>query len=259
MEKSILKCAIMGHKTVWQHRSFILKIALLPLLVKALCTLVVYNMQVDIFHLRFFLVMLPSYILDGWLIAHVLRLLLLNEKHIEFPVRNPAVKATILFSVLAMMIQGGIVSLLPNTMDMLGLEKVTANWKPNIIEFGFYVLALVMAIWAMRLIWLYLPLSIGSSMKEFLREIKGYGTSIYMIGVWLAAMLPITIVLVLLPALTVPIEFETIYQLPTSLAIPVMVLRVLSEMISLLIVTASMAYMFLDILKKHGASPIFKD
>lgn len=259
MKKNIIDNAIVGHKTVWQERAFLLKIILIPLLVKAICTAVTFKMELDMFHLRYFLVMLPSYILDGWVLAHFLRLLLLGEKQVTFPIKNPAIKATILFSVLAIMVQGGIVTLIPQAMDTLGLEKITGDWNPNIIEFSSYIAVIALGIWSVRLICLYLPLSISAPLKEFLVDIKGYGTSIYILGSWLTATLPSILVFAVLPSLVVPPQFETIYDLPVSMAVFIVGFRVIADIASLLVLTAAMAYMFSEVLRKYGATPIFKN
>ncbi|MGB1077024.1 MAG: hypothetical protein ACPG05_01850 [Bdellovibrionales bacterium] len=257
MEKDIIKNALIGYKTVWKEKQYLIKLALVPFIIQSICTAITFNLELDIFSLRFFLIMLPAYFANAWFAALMLRLFLLNERNVKSnnPERAKAIKATILYSVLAVMVQGSIVSL-PSE---LGMEPITKDWQPNIIEFGLYVAGMVIAIWAIRLLWLYIPLSINASMKEFLKDIKGFGASFYIVGVWLLSTLPITIVFVLFPALILEPNYESTYELPTAVAFVVMGLRTISSFLSLMVVSASMAYTFSGILKKYGAQPIFKN
>ena len=271
MKINIAQSAIAGYKTVWGEREYILKLALIPIIIKFVCSMAVFILETDVFTLRFILTMLPSYCADGWLVAHLLRLLLVGERlpmpRIENPsktqittqkLRKRAISSAILYSMLIMMVQGGIAVGAPNLMDILGIDPITQDWNPSIIVFALYTVGFVAMIWSVRFIWLYIPLSINAPLKGFLQDIKSLITSYYIIGIWLLAVVPTLFITVLVPAMFMDPSSETLYDVPTLYAFIIVLLRVVGELLSGVIVVTAITYAFKDILKKYGAKLNFE-
>ncbi len=69
-----------GYHRVWRERAYLLKMAIIPLLIKFACTIAVFAMGIEDNFLRQGLVMLPADFAEGWLLAQFLRTLLTDER-----------------------------------------------------------------------------------------------------------------------------------------------------------------------------------
>ncbi len=77
---NIMDAAGYGYYRVWTERAYLLKLALIPLMIKFACTiaLLVLGFQDNI--LRQGLVLLPGVLAEGWVLAQFLRTLLKDER-----------------------------------------------------------------------------------------------------------------------------------------------------------------------------------
>ncbi len=231
----------------------------------------VYILEIDILSFDFIFMMLPSYLADAWLFAQFIRTLLTGERwpmrrskeptqeQTEFMMwRTRGILAAILYFVLMIIIQGGAFVLTPDLMRTLGMDTVTKEWHPNMFVFAVFMAGIVFLVWAVRFLWLYIPLVILAPLKEFVEEIKGFMTSVYLVSIWLLSVVPILFVLVLIPALLMEPYYESLYETPRSVGFVIVFLRVLADTFSGMVVIAAITYSFKDILIKYGAKPIFE-
>ncbi len=272
MKINIVQSTLMGYKTVWEERHYVLKLALIPVLIKFVCTIAIYTLEIDILSLRHILIMLPSYFAQGWMIAQFLRTLLTGERwpiqisntptaeEIIFIVwRAQGILAGILGFVLIIMIQGGFVVFLSDIREALELNPNKTPSQGHSMLLMVSVALMVFMVWTFRLIWLYIPLVILAPVKNVLRDIRGFKTSLYMIGVWLMSTIPVMFILLLLSALFLESGQGSLTSAPSFLGFLTIFLHVIGEITSHILVATAMTYAFKNVLIKYGATPIFNE
>ncbi len=74
-----IESAVDGYRFLWRDRAELLRVALLPLIVKFVSYLAIVFMELDENYLRQGLVLVPSYFAEGWFVAYAMRLALLRE------------------------------------------------------------------------------------------------------------------------------------------------------------------------------------
>ena len=79
-QTEIVDAVGLGYTKVWAERSYLLRLAAVPALVKLICLVIVF--ATDNMHdfLRQTLILLPAHFLEGWLLAQFLRTLLCGER-----------------------------------------------------------------------------------------------------------------------------------------------------------------------------------
>ncbi len=276
MQINIVHSAIMGHKMVWEERKYLLKLALVPILVKLICTFAVYTNDFESVQLRQVLIMLPSYFFEGWMIAQFVRTLLTGEK---WPMRisaNPSkdqmafvysrargLLAAIICFVLIMMFQSGSAVLLESMQHMTAVDPKTTSGGASMLFLFLGIVLMLATIWAFRLVWLYIPLVILAPIKPVLYHLRGMMTSLYMIGVWVMAVVPVMFVTLMLSGLLMGgasvSEQSAALEGGTMQEFMVIIFHVVGQSIAQIISVASMTYVFKDILVKYGAKPIFSE
>ena len=85
-----------GYSFAWAERRYLLRLALVPLLIKLVCHTVVLTFEWQTDFMRQALVMLPSYFADGWLMAHLVRLVFLEQRWPFRPTGNKEQDLTVL-------------------------------------------------------------------------------------------------------------------------------------------------------------------
>ena len=268
MRIDIVRSSLMGYKTVWEEREYLLKLALVPLIVKFVSTILIYAMEIELLSLRHVLCMVPSYIVEGWMIGQFLRTLMTGERwpmkipksptkeHIGFMLwRTRGILGVILCFTLIMLIQGGMAVYMTDLKELLEIEP---RDTPTASSFPIFIAALAMmffTIWAFRLVWIYLPLAILMPMGTFLKEIKGIMTSVYMAGVWILSIVPVMFVVMVVSGLFGGGD-GSLTGISGFLTI---MLHVIGEVAAQLVAITAMTYAFKNILIKHGAKPIFSE
>ena len=269
MRIDIVHSSLMGYKTVWEEREYLLKLALVPLIVKFMSTILVYAMEIELLSLRHVLFMVPSYIVEGWMIGQFLRTLLTGER---WPMKIPksptkeqigfmlwrarGILGVILCFTLVMLIQGGAAVYMTDLKELLEVEP---RDTPTASSFPLLVAAFALmffTIWIFRLVWIYIPLAVLMPMGTFLKEIKGIMTSVYMAGVWLLSIVPVMFVVMLFSGLFFGGGDGSLSGISGFLTI---MLHVFGELLSQIVAITAMAYAFKAILIKYGATPIFNE
>lgn len=83
----ILGLTSKAYRFLIEERQYLARIALVPAVVKLICGAAVAALGYDMNFIRQALIMLPSYFLDGWLVAHVARFALFGQR---WPFRETA-------------------------------------------------------------------------------------------------------------------------------------------------------------------------
>ncbi|MCB1562386.1 MAG: hypothetical protein KDJ75_02320 [Alphaproteobacteria bacterium] len=230
--------AAQSYQFVWEKRQMLARLAFLPLMVKLGCFAAVILLGLEENFLRQGLFLLPSYFAEGWLVCMVVRHALLPGRDAE----GPAYVRTIIAAMIVYVLIQLIMSLL-SALALTGQAQAPAEAPPPTGEsFVAALLLLAFTLWAFRLIWLYIPVVLGYSVKDFLFKARGYRTSFYMIGTWLLCFVPFGLFLVIVSQLVLaalPAQGET-------LSLPYMVVMAAIqgavEMLVALVSSVAMAY-----------------
>jgi hypothetical protein len=189
----IIAAAGQGYKVAWDARAYFAKLCVIPVLIKMVCHAVTIAFGWETDFIRQALVMLPSYFADGWLLAHVARLVFLDERAPpvaeEERARLEIRRGMIAFVVIHFLLAG--FSGLVHHFGQDGMEagEMTSQTSPLLVGAG--LAAMLLLIWAFRFLWIYIPAAIGYPIRSFVAALGGYTTSVYMIGTWLICIGPL--------------------------------------------------------------------
>lgn len=263
----LIDSASFGYKTVWQERKYLLKLAMIPVLIKLICTVIILTFDYENDYIRQGLVSLPAAFAEGWLLAQFLRTLLLLER---WPIMlgetisdnqmsalliraRGIMSSTIMFALITFLAYGlkevyAIFYVMAGGSADLS-TSIPADQPPANPLFFIPAVALIfLSIWIFRYLWLYIPVVVLMPLGEFLRKIGGFMSSIRMMGVFLISVIPCLILAVVLSNI-----FTALVGGPDSdIGRFVMVIVSVSiEILISLVTTASMAYALRHIIPKH--------
>jgi len=190
-----------AYRFIWQRRAEVLRLSAMVLSIKILCFVgfVVFGIQNDI--LRQGLYLLPSYLLEGWVIAQIMVMALYAEqaegsKSVLPPSQDVSsnIKASMIVYVLMKLMLSFVVgSSFPGGVPL----SESAPPEPDASTFIVAVMMIVFLIWSFRFIWVYVPYVMGLSPLDYLRRFKAFSSSFYMLGVWVLCFVPLVLVMIL--------------------------------------------------------------
>lgn len=195
----IIEAAGRGYRMVWQDRATLMRLAAGPLAVKAICYLAVMVLGWQQEFIRQALVMLPSYLAEGWLLSRVARCVLtpVDEDADE---RNAGGGETNRPSGFRAVTRGAVVYALTRFL-LAGFaaiayqnaaETATSAGTPQgaaALAGGLFLLA--GAVWGFRLLWLFVPAALNYPLRAYLAGLGGFSTSLSLIGTWLVCVAPL--------------------------------------------------------------------
>lgn len=213
-----------GFYRVWIERFYLLKLATIPLMIKFACMITVLVLGIDDNILRQGLVLFPGVLAEGWVLAQFLRTLLKGER---WPTILPAdIDDTILDKLLlrargivAATLAYGLISLglylvryfsfglmfgdfHASEEDVSSLLRAPESGEPAKLDMNplmfFPLLALFVGLlWAFRLVWVYIPLSVLMPVDDYLKKVGGMMSSVKMVILYFCTMTPIMFVMVI--------------------------------------------------------------
>lgn len=262
----LIDSASFGYKTVWQERKYLARLAIVPIVIKLICTVVVFSFGYEENFLRQGLIFLPAAFAEGWLLAQFLRTLLNLER---WPTKlsdtisdaqmsalllraRGIMAATILFALTAFLTYGlKEIFLVFYTMSGGSLDpnSVAAEQvPPNPLYFIPAFILIVASIWIFRYMWLYIPASVLMPLGDFLKKIGGIMASVRMMGVFLVAVMPCAILFIFLSKIVIVLSGTADSNFAQFL---ILIIGVLIDTLISLLTTASMAYALRFIVPKH--------
>ncbi|MCB1556091.1 MAG: hypothetical protein KDJ15_02135 [Alphaproteobacteria bacterium] len=209
---NVIDAAGNGYRTIWEERFYLLRLALVPVLIKLVCQITVIALGWEEHMFRQALVMLPSFFAEGWMVAHLVRLIYLGHR---WPFRPSGDEARDM-AMIAMRARGVIGGMLTFTVIrflLAGLVGVFLMIEPSVMppEIAEHpthaelsvsgpamlggLFLLVASLWAFRLLWLYVPAAVDYPLGRFLRRLRGFSVSIHMLGAWMIAAVPVFFVM----------------------------------------------------------------
>jgi hypothetical protein len=263
----VIESAGKGYSLVWSERSYLMRLALLPALIKLMCFSAVIAFGWEHAYLRQALVMLPSYFAEGWLLSHLVRFIFFQQR---WPFRSTGDKekdvatlkdrargitAGTVFYVLIRFLQNGLFAFVREHGEPLGAAPMeTTAQEPSLLIFIIALLMLVFTIWAFRFFWLFIPAALNYSVKRFLQGLGGFSTSVYMVGTWLICFVPLVFLLLAITAQLLSMSGADATAVPFTVSFVVGIVQVIIDTLVIMVTTAGMAYAVGEMMQDMPAS-----
>lgn len=275
---NMMDAAGYGFYRVWIERSYLLKLAAIPLLIKFACMITVMVLGIDDNILRQGLILFPGVLAEGWVLAQFLRTLLKGER---WPTILPADIDDKLLDKLLLRARGIVAATLAYALIALGLyliryftfglmfgdfnasqEEVSEMSRPP--EAGeankpqlnplmlFPLLGLFVGLlWAFRLAWVYIPFSVLMPVDDYLKKVGGMMSSVKMVTLYFCTMTPIMFIMIIISSLIFGAS-EGSAENGDSIARFIMVFfAVIADTVVGLVSTAAFVWAMKDILPKN--------
>lgn len=202
----VIDAAQYGYRQIWAERRYLMRLALVPVMVKFVCLVTVMALDLGNNYLRQALVFLPDYFTEGWMLAHVVRLAFLGQRWPFRPTGDNTADEMILRDRFSGVMAGTLVYVLIKFFAtgllhfLLAAEaEMTRAAEAQQLSGGvfFLVLGLLVAmIWAVRLVWVYIPVALNFPVRDYLRAVgRGLMPSFYLLGAWLVCTIPLVFLL----------------------------------------------------------------
>jgi len=194
----ITRAAARAYQTSWAERRYLVKMALVPFLLKCVCYLLAFSYGQEDNYLRLTLCMLPAYFAEGWMLSHYTRLLFLGHRwpfrpsgdfQQDIPLlrtRARGIMSGLLVYVLINMAIGFMLSFIIRIMPTPGTDPSDI---PDSLGF-LLIMVLAFSFWGFRLVWLYIPYAVNMDASYYLHALRGPLSSLSIIGVWLMCIMP---------------------------------------------------------------------
>ena len=244
--------AARGYRFFWDQREVIARMALIPVVIKIVSFLAVTALGLEDNFLRLGLLLLPSYFAEGWLVAQLVRLAVLDESwlmNLSGDVKKDAVlmrsrmrgilAGTLVYVLtkLVLSVFSGIALMQPG---LHGSQATATEQGPGMLLAAILLLAVM--IWAFRLLWFYIPAALDYSLTDFAKRIKSYGMSFYMLGTWLMCFVPLAMALIFISQVMMTI-FPADGEAPSVLYTYAMaIVQAVIEMVIAIVSSVAMTY-----------------
>ncbi len=193
-----------AYRFIWNKRMDVLRFSVMVLVLKILSfvALVVFDMEKEA--LRQGLLLLPTYFLEGWVIAN-LALMALYDHETQSKVRSSIlplaedmarnVKASMIVYVLIKLMLSFVVG---STFEGQQAMPDAPAPEPTLQMFALAVMMILVLIWAFRFLWIYIPIMMGRSVTEYLVRFRAFSASFPLLGVWVLCFVPVVLFMIVI-------------------------------------------------------------
>lgn len=225
---NMMDAAGYGFYRVWVERSYLLKLMMIPLIIKFACMISVMALGLEGNTLRQGLIMFPGIIAEGWVLAQFLRTLLKNERwptvlpnNIDDKLLDKLLTRArgIIASILAYaliglsayfiryitfgLVTGDFGANSPTSSEEIStmLNEVDGDGKGFQMNPALFLPLLgltVLMFWAFRLMYVFIPLSVLMPIKDYLKALGGMMASVKMLVLYFCTMTPIMFVTIMI-------------------------------------------------------------
>ncbi len=160
-------------------------------LLKILSFMIVTALSLENNILRQGLLLLPSHFLEGVVLAGLIPVAV--GQTFSGKVRDrvyPSAGVYVLLKLVLSFVMGMV--FLGQTLDIPQETQAPAGGAVWILVAGLIVCTL----WAFRLLWLYVPVALGYSMRSYLKGFRGWRASYDMMGLWVLSFIPLVLVMI---------------------------------------------------------------
>lgn len=251
-----------GYRVLWTEREYLMRLAAVPVLVKMVCfgVLMLLGWEKETFKLT--LVMLPSFLVEGWMLAHVVRLVFFGQRWPFRPSGNAAedeanlrdraigVSAGAVAYTLMKFILSGLTGLIEGAQTQLP-PPGAVNAPPPDPGIAFAALLfLIFSLWAFKYLFYYIPVSAGESWRVLRGQGRGFITSIQIIGVWLVTFVPWMLLLMVMSAGVISLFHQEggASELPAMGKFMLLILQILADTAIALVTTIAISHAVLKMI-----------
>ncbi len=254
----IIEAAGNGYRIAWTERAYLARMAWMPILLRLAAYVLIIYFGYETNLVRQALLLLPAFFIEGWVLAHMTRLTLLGERgpfrpsgeemdaQIQADERARGIMAAALVYTLTKFLSTGVLAVfygggpgdVPETAAPAPPPEATAIQLTALAMVGILAMA-----WSFRFFWLHIPAAINISMYRFLRLLRGFSTSFYLVGTWLLCFVPIVLIMISLTGLLL-LPYDPAEKLPSHVNFMVIGIRAVLETVIALVSTAAIAYAF---------------
>ncbi len=252
-----------AYQTTWRERNYLFRMAVIPLLIKYICYALslVYVESENI--IRLSLVMLPAYFAEGWLLSHWARTIVLGHR---WPFRftgdeekdlaqlkrrgRGVLSGTVVFTLINLLMAGYFaffVSYIPMDMDPKEAD-------PEVALIG--IIMIISTILLFRFVWVYIAMAVNCPISAYVSKLKSLSLTFNMIGLWLVCFIPSVLLLQLSGGVLQGVGGDE--NTAKMMEGVIILVRVFLDLVKNLIVTAGMAYAFIEIFKWQKTKKIEK-
>lgn len=189
-----------GYAYVWNHRPLIFRLAAIPVFIKVISYFFILGTGLDNNLLRQGLILFPAYLLEGYMVCVIVRLAIFTHEPLIQPPGSAAndyyrqrgrdiqAGAVIyaLIKLLASLAVGLVFLYAPETAGQ-GQAQPEASISSFLAASAF----IIVAIWAFRIIWINITVTLGFTMKSYMKRIRGYSFSFHLFSAWIICLLPL--------------------------------------------------------------------
>jgi hypothetical protein len=254
---NIVQSARSAYSFIYAEHKYILRLALFPTLIKLVCYVAGLTLGYDDNMLRMALILLPASLVEGWMLSHVIRLIVLNQRwpfqptgdtEADLKTLEPRMRGVmsglITYALINMLIAGVmavLMGMVPDTLDPAAGAAVSPQQA--------MLMMLIMAgcVWGFPLLWLYIPMATGMDPKSWAKSVVGLKFSFPMIAIWMLCYLPVAaITLFGVSAILSPFGQG---EIPTGARFAVIIIGVILDTAKALLGTAGMTYALTEFYK----------
>jgi hypothetical protein len=216
----IIQAVTRTYQLVWAERAYLLRLSAVPFFLCYLNSVGISLLSDDISPLRQGLFLLPRMIIEAWLICQVLRTFMMGER---WPIprivdakgnvppfiiaRVHGLLTGIIMYVLIMVVQQALAGTIDTLAKSGELDQMAKNHSPIFLIGGLTVM-FIMVRW-FKIFWLHIPLVVNRDPISFLRALPGWMISVHMIGLTLAASIPVLAAVMLPLGILTPLTTGT--------------------------------------------------
>lgn len=206
-----IDATVHGYQTVFSNYKFYARLIIIPLIVKISCLYLIHIFDLIDNPLRQGLILLPSYFVDGWLMAHAVRFAVLGDRPLSMTGYDPnkitpeyldhkarAVMSCIGSFVLACLLFAMFKGVLINPDLVKEIEATPNQADSGLLDFIIALALLYATVWLTRYLWIYIIFALGLSARQFYKANKNILVSIEILASYFMALAP----LLLLSAIT---------------------------------------------------------
>ena len=191
-----IDCATRAFGYVWQQRRVIARLCGAVLLFKVMSFLAIILLDMDEQRLRQGLVLLPSYFMEGWVIAYVMAgaVAAQNPRAMVVIDRRLTLASAIIYTLIKLVLSLAMSTAMSGP-DVAGAS--TEQGAGSVGAFGLAALLVVAMVWCFRYLWMYIPVALGFGLSGFFARFNKFSISLPMIGLWVLCFVPFAIGLLL--------------------------------------------------------------
>lgn len=198
---NIVQSARSAYRFIYAERLYILRLALFPTLIKLVCYVAGLALGYEDNMIRMALILLPASLVEGWMLSHLVRLIMLGQRwpfqptgdtEADLEALEPRMRGVmgglITYALINMVIAGVmalLVGMVPDTADPAAAQVVSPS------QALLMMMALVACIWGFPLLWIYIPMATSMDAASWARSVFGLRFSFPMIAVWMLCYLPV--------------------------------------------------------------------